>query len=315
MKKVSIIIPVYNTEKELDRCLESICSQTYRELEIICIDDGSTDRSGGIADKFSQKDERIKVIHQKNGGESNARNTGLKVATGDYIAFCDCDDWIDKDMYEILVNTLEEDNVDIAISSWYKETGVVSEEIKNELPVSDEVFGRDKLLEYLYMRDSYRGFAYMWDKLYRREILRDKNGNLLLFDETLRLGGDVLYLAQLALNVDRAKYVDRAFYHYNQRQESGCHTKDVKKLRDWLRAYELMIQIFEEERIEEQIMRYVKRFLAYHSSNAAEIAINQGEDKAKEEFQRFMHQYAHEYISLNSQHPERIFRYQNLMKC
>ncbi len=315
MKKVSIIVPVYNTENELERCLDSICSQTYRKLEIICVNDGSTDRSGEIVDKFSQKDSRVKAIHQPNGGESNARNIGLKAATGDYIAFCDCDDWIDKDMYEVLVQTLEEENVDMAISSWYKETGAISQEIKNDLPVSETVFGRDELLEYLYMRDSYRGFAYMWDKLYRKEILRDKNGSLLLFDETLRLGGDVLYLAQLALNINKAKYVDRAFYHYNQRQESGCHTKDVRKLRDWLKAYELIIRIFEDEQIDEQIMGYVKRFLAYHSSNAAEIAISQGDDRAKKEFQGFMHQFEHEYVALNSRYPERIRRYQSLMKC
>lgn len=315
VKTVSVIIPIYNTEQEVDRCLRSICNQTYKALEIICIDDGSTDRSGQIADSFAQNDCRIKVIHQVNGGESNARNMGLKVASGAYIAFCDCDDWIDENMYEVLVQALEKESLDVAIASWYKETGMLTQEIKNKLPVTDAVFGRDELLKYLYMRDSYRGFSYMWDKLYRKEILRDREGKLLLFDETLQLGGDVLYLAEIALNINRAKYVDRAFYHYNQRQESGCHTKDVHKLRDWLKAYEMVIQIFEKEHINGQTVNYVKRFLAYHSSNAAEIAIAQRDDKAKAEFQKFMLQYEQEYISLNMQYPERILRYQNLMKC
>lgn len=102
MKKISVIIPVYNTRKELARCLESICGQAYRALEIICVDDGSTDGSGEMIDEFAKQDDRIIVIHKTNSGESNARNTGLKIATGEYIAFCDCDDWIDEDMYEVL---------------------------------------------------------------------------------------------------------------------------------------------------------------------------------------------------------------------
>ncbi len=314
MKTISVIVPVYNTKKELPRCIESICKQTYKDLEIICIDDGSSDGSGQILEEFQAKDNRIQVIHKENGGESSARNTGLKMSVGEYIAFCDCDDWIDPDMYEVLAGELERERIDMAASGWYKETDSSSQEIKNEQPVSKQIFGRDELLRYLYRRDSYRGFAYMWDKLYRREILKDKKGNWILFREDLRLGGDVLYLAEIALNVKRAKYVDRSFYHYYQRTESGCHTRDVNKLHDWLKAYELVLQRFGEEQVDDRIMDYVKRFLAYHSSNAAEIAAEQGQDDAKREFQGLMRQYKEEYISLNSQYPERIERYCDLME-
>ena len=314
MKTISVIVPVYNTKKELPRCIESICKQTYKDLEIICIDDGSSDGSGQILEEFQAKDNRIQVIHKENGGESSARNTGLKMSAGEYIASCDCDAWIDPDMYEVLAGELERERIDMAASGWYKETDSSSQEIKNEQPVSKQIFGRDELLRYLYRRDSYRGFAYMWDKLYRREILKDKKGNWILFREDLRLGGDVLYLAEIALNVKRAKYVDRSFYHYYQRTESGCHTRDVNKLHDWLKAYELVLQRFGEEQVDDRIMDYVKRFLAYHSSNAAEIAAEQGQDDAKREFQRLMRQYKEEYISLNSQYPERIERYCDLME-
>jgi glycosyltransferase involved in cell wall biosynthesis len=314
VKTISVIVPVYNTKKELPRCIESICKQTYKDLEIICIDDGSSDGSGQILEEFQAKDNRIQVIHKENGGESSARNTGLKMSVGEYIAFCDCDDWIDPDMYEVLAGELERERIDMAASGWYKETDSSSQEIKNEQPVSKQIFGRDELLRYLYRRDSYRGFAYMWDKLYRREILKDKKGNWILFREDLRLGGDVLYLAEIALNVKRAKYVDRSFYHYYQRTESGCHTRDVNKLHDWLKAYELVLQRFGEEQVDDRIMDYVKRFLAYHSSNAAEIAAEQGQDDAKREFQGLMRQYKEEYISLNSQYPERIERYCDLME-
>ncbi len=311
---ISVIVPVYNLEKYLVRCIESIIGQTYKNLEIILIDDGSTDTSGQIIDEFKKKDNRIKVIHKENGGESNARNTGLRMATGEYIAFCDCDDWMDLDMYETLAWELNQENIDMAASGWYKETDSSSQEIRNALPVNSQVFGREELLKYLYMRDSYRGFAYMWDKLYKREILKDKDGNWILFREDLRLGGDVLYLAEVALNVKRAKYVDRAFYHYYQRDESGCHTKDVTKLREWLKAYELILQRFEEEQIDYKTKDYVKRFLAYHSSNATEIAAVQGQKEAQKEFQRFMEMYKQEYISLNAQYPERIKRYCDLLE-
>lgn len=311
---ISVIVPVYNLEKYLVRCIESIIGQTYKNLEIILIDDGSTDTSGQIIDEFKKKDNRIKVIHKENGGESSARNTGLRMATGEYIAFCDCDDWMDLDMYETLAWELNQENIDMVASGWYKETDSSSQEIRNALPVNSQVFGRDELLKYLYMRDSYRGFAYMWDKLYKREILKDKDGNWILFREDLRLGGDVLYLAEVALNVKRAKYVDWAFYHYYQRDKSGCHTKDVTKLREWLKAYELILQRFEEEQIDYKTKDYVKRFLAYHSSNATEIAAVQGQKEAQKEFQRFMEMYKQEYISLNTQYPERIKRYCDLLE-
>lgn len=313
MKKISVIIPVYNTKEELIRCLRSICCQTYKRLEIICVDDGSTDGSAQIVDDFAKNDKRVIAIHKLNGGESSARNEGLRIATGEYIAFCDCDDWIEETMYEELVQTLERDQVDMVASGWHQDIQGSCHEVKNKLTVSHDIFGRDELLKYLYMRDSYRGFAYMWNKLYRKDVLRDKDGEQLFFDETLRLGGDVVYLAEIALNVKKARYIDKAYYHYNQREESGCHTKDVDKLRDWLRAYEIVLQRFEEEHIGKNIIDYVKRFMAYHSSNATEIAIAQGKMEAKKTFQRFMRLYEHEYVSLNTKYPDRIQRYYDLL--
>ena len=317
MKKISIIVPIYNTKNELSRCLSSICKQTYKNLEIICVDDGSWDGSELILDEYARKDSRIIAIHQLNAGESNARNVGLKQATGEYITFCDCDDWINEDMYQTLITAIEEENLDMVASGWYKEVrenGVEkTEEVRNNLPVNKNNICRNELLKYLYMRDSYRGFAYMWNKLYKREVLLNKKGELILFDEKLKLGGDVFYLAEVVLNVKKAKYIDKAFYHYNQRSNSGCHTKDVNKLRDWLRAYEYTISRFEEEEIEKETINYIKRFLAYHSSNAAEIAYNQQNKNALQTFQSFMSQYKQEYIDLNIQYPDRVERYRKIL--
>lgn len=317
MEKISVIVPIYNTKNELDRCLSSICHQTYQNLEIICVDDGSTDGSEVILDRFADQDNRILAIHQSNAGESNARNTGLRKATGDYIAFCDCDDWIENDMYQVMIDAMLSIDADLVATGWLKEerneSGFRTEEIKNDLPVTTGIIDNRQLLEYLYKRDSYRGFAYMWNKLYKRSILFDSQGDLLLFDENLRLGGDVVYLAEAALHVKKAKYIDRAFYHYNQRSLSGCHTRDVGKLRDWISAYEYVIRRFEEKKVEEQTIRYVKRFLAYHSSNAARIAYEQKETKALKEFQSLMKQYEKEYISLNAAYPERLELYRQIL--
>ena len=122
-KLVSIIIPVYNVEKYLERCLESIIHQTYRHLEIILIDDGSSDNSGKICDEYANKDERIKAIHQKNGGASAARNTGVAAATGDYIAFIDADDYITEDYIDYLYNLIIENNADISSCGYEQVSG------------------------------------------------------------------------------------------------------------------------------------------------------------------------------------------------
>lgn len=307
-KLISVIVPVYNTVQDLEKCLMSICNQTYKKLEIICVDDGSTDGSEKIVDEFAARDSRIKAIHQKNAGESNARNVGLINASGDYIAFCDCDDWIDEDMYETLLYTAEEYNLDMVAAGWYKEYTTKSIAAVNKLPVTENVFGTDMLLGYLYRRDDYQGFAYMWDKLYKREIVADCR-----FDENLKLGGDVLFLAVAALNSKRNKYIDRTFYHYNQRNTSGCHTTDLVKLKDWICAYEMTIRIFEERGVAKETVDYVKRFLAYHSSNFAEEAYKQGNFCQMKVFQEYMKMYENEYVNLNGQYPDRLERYRKIL--
>lgn len=314
MKKVSLIIPIYNTNSYLHKCLSSAISQTYHNMEIICIDDGSTDGSDKILDEFAKKDQRIIAIHQKNTGESGARNAGLRIASGDYIGFMDCDDWIEANMYESLVNAIEQYNVDIAASSWIKEGEAYSLLIKNKYKVPRGIINQEQLMNYVYQRDAYQGFAYMWDKLYKKEILYNADGTLALFDEKLKLGGDVLFLAKVLMNTNRAIYIDRAFYHYYQRPTSGVHTKKVANLMDWLKSYQLVIEMFQKAAIDENIMIWVKRFLAYHSSNVAEIAYMQKKRLELEKCQRIMKQYENEYMLTNELYPERIVRYKKIMQ-
>lgn len=313
MKMISVIIPIYNSENYIERCIKSVCRQTYKNLEIICIDDGSSDSAGKILDECAARDRRIIAIHQTNHGESYARNEGLKLANGEYIAFVDCDDWLEPTMYEELMKYAEKYDLDMVASSWYKDDDSSSIAIKNQLEVDTGVFDRDDLLEYIYKRDYYRGFAYMWNKLYKRKMLEDNAGEKLRFDEQFRLGGDVLFLAQAALRTKRAMYIDKPFYHYYQRPESGCHTKDLSKMREWIKVYEIIIKLMEQNHVSTETINYIKRFMAYHSSNAAEMAIEQENITYKKEFQDIMKQYKKEYIDLNIMFPDRVKRYERLL--
>ena len=119
--KISIIVPVYNAEKYLVECLNSLVEQTYKNIEIILIDDGSIDNSAKICDEYAKKDERIKVVHQKNSGVSVARNNGLDMHTGDYVMFVDSDDWIELNTCEILINNIISNDKDILIYNYYLE--------------------------------------------------------------------------------------------------------------------------------------------------------------------------------------------------
>ena len=313
MKKISLIIPIYNTKEYLRQCLDSAVCQTYQNMEIICVDDGSTDGSGEILDEFAGKSSQIVAVHQKNKGESAARNTGLLMATGDCIGFMDCDDWIEPDMYEKLIQVMEDNEADIAVGSWIKELETESIFVENKGVVKRNVFGRDELLNYIYQRDSYQAFAYMWDKLYRREVLTDEDGKLLLFRDDLVLGGDVLYLAQAALNSRNAVFLNKCFYHYRQRNDSGCHSENLTKRMDWIKAYQIIIKLFKEQGISEDILVWIKRFMAYHCSNMAEISYGQGDKVCFKKCCDLMKLYEKEYIATNLQYPERIERYKRIM--
>ena len=119
MPKVSIVVPIYNVEKYLEQCIDSIINQTLKEIEIILVDDGSPDNCPQICDDYVKKDSRIKVVHKTNGGLSSARNAGIEIATGDYIGFVDSDDYIELDMYEKMYNIAIENNVDFVMSDYY----------------------------------------------------------------------------------------------------------------------------------------------------------------------------------------------------
>ena len=171
---ISVIIPVYNVEKYLHRCLDSVIAQTYQNLEIICVDDGSIDESGRICDQYAVRDARIKVIHQENQGLSAARNRGLDVAEGEYIAFVDSDDYILEDMYKKMLDKLLNYNVDLCVCQWQYEFSDGRQVVKRK-NIAPTIYGRKTSLEFarfLYMGNYENGVVVAaWNKLYRRTLL------------------------------------------------------------------------------------------------------------------------------------------------
>ncbi len=162
---ISVIVPIYNSEKYLKKCVNSILSQTYKDLEIILVNDGSTDNTPRICDEFAKKDNRVKVIHQENGGQATARNTGLDAAKGEYIAFVDSDDYLEQDTYELLLSMLESNNCDISMCG-HKEV------MENENSIGandfcDEILDTKALWQEVFGRLNNA----VWNKLYLKELI------------------------------------------------------------------------------------------------------------------------------------------------
>lgn len=206
---ISVIVPVYNVEKYLERCVESILNQTYSKLEIILVDDGSTDSSGSKCDILAKRDKRIKVIHKKNGGLSDARNYGLNIATGDYILFVDSDDWIEKNMVEYLINLILETEADISVCGYFEDYNN-SEGVICSKDVDEKIYVYNSNVEALYALNYYGESigTVSWNKLYKMSIF-----DQLRFDKG-RLNEDVFLTPKLFYQAKRVTVSTKKLYHY-----------------------------------------------------------------------------------------------------
>ncbi len=214
---ISVIVPVYKAEIYLNACIDSILAQTYKNLEIILVDDGSPDDSGKICDDYAEKDSRIKVIHKENGGVSSARNAGLDAAVGAYIAFIDSDDTIHPKMIEELYKKLVEAGADISSSSYvrcYSPSDRVPDEFKNEKIYE---FSCEEAVCALTLRKKFG--VQIWAKLYRAEILESVR-----FDGSISVAEDMLFLTEAIMNSKKLVFFTRPLYNYVQRSESIMHT-------------------------------------------------------------------------------------------
>lgn len=222
---ISVIVPIYKVEKYLRKCIESILSQTYTNLEIILVDDGSPDKCGEICDEYEKKDSRIKVIHKKNGGLSDARNAGLDIMAGNYVAFVDSDDWIEPQMYEHLLAKLHYFHADISIG------GVSCDLDDNGIINTEKIVSYDSApFSEGNVETMHRFFTTSWaawDKLYKADLFRDIRYPVGEINE------DEAIVLQLLSKCTRVCYTNEVFYHYMRRPSSGSITAanfSVKKL-------------------------------------------------------------------------------------
>ena len=233
---VSVIVPFYNPGENLKKCLESLVNQTYHNIEIILIDDGSTDQSLEIATQYAKTDNRIILEKQKNQGVSSARNRGIEVANGDYFSFIDSDDYIELDTYEYLLNLLEEKRVDVVNYEHY--ITYSDKEIVHELSADSYGLFDKNQAQYQLLYN----VQFACNKLFPRKIIED-----LKFDETILRGEDTLF-AKMAFDRANTFWFDRRpLYHYMQTEESAVRGKFRKTQLSIMKLYDVCIPFYEEK--------------------------------------------------------------------
>ena len=235
---ISIIVPIYNVEKYLRKCIESIILQNFRALQIILVDDGSPDNCGKICDEYAQQDSRIVVIHQKNQGVSAARNAGLACAEGEYIGFVDPDDWVAPEMYEGMLDVILREQADMVICGYdyYDECGKIDEKRKYQIR-SDEIITQKEVMErFSDMPPSIRHGVV--NKLFKRDVLCNQK-----FKIGLHSSEDVLFLNEYVQKIQTAAIVHQPYYKNLVRQGSATHGGlNIESLADSFEAHDQMYQ-------------------------------------------------------------------------
>jgi glycosyltransferase involved in cell wall biosynthesis len=220
---ISIIVPVYNGEKYLRPCIDSILAQTYQDWELLLMDDGSTDGSAAICDEYAERD-NITVVHKQNEGQAIARNEGLKLAKGEYVSFIDCDDWLAPEMYAVLMECIARQQCQIAVCGFFEEYATFRKEVHNDGAV--EVFdGQEAAKRILQGKIG----SYLWSMLFRRDVLVEPIPNLRYYE-------DHAVIFKWMLHAGKVAVLHRALYHYRQLQGSSLHRSNPEKERQYFTA-------------------------------------------------------------------------------
>ena len=305
MKCITVIVAVYNVEKYIEKCLRSICNQTYKNLEIIVVDDGSSDESGKLCDQMASTDERIRVVHKPNGGVSSARNAGLALATGEYVTFVDGDDYIDEEMYTSMAEQMSYGTFQMAICSFRYLYATKAKEEKMPLPrggVSGKVF-LDSLL-----KDAF-GFYYsvVWNKLICRELLEKHN---IRFDEQWNVMEDFRFTLQLLPYTEQIAVCDGAYYNYRKNNVGTATNRSIpfeESYRNRTQGYLWLKECLEScgcyEQNREKTVDYLIRYLASQFAKAVYS------DNRKEQWRKHKEIRTSEFISLELQRVRKWYRW------
>ena len=247
---ISIIVPIYKVEKYIRQCVDSIINQTYEDIEIILVDDGSPDNCPQICDDYAKTDSRVKVIHKENGGIMSARKAGVKVATGEYIGFVDGDDWIEADMYECFANAIHQYHPDMAICEFY--FSYPEEEGRSSQKLSKAFFLKEDMKRELYptmlFKDKFYSFGInpcCWSKVFKKEILEH---NLNKVTTKIRIGEDAAFVYPCLLEAENIAYVDKFLYHYRINRESITKAYDINMEDTILLPYDILSKALDKDK-------------------------------------------------------------------
>lgn len=237
--KISVIVPIYNNEKYIERCLSSILNQTYRNLEIILVNDGSTDSSCEICESFREKDSRIKLINIENAGVSNARNVGLDNCTGEYVAFVDSDDFLHPQMYEIMMKA-NNDKYQMVVCN-FKEGD--DEEINCDklIKVKSKILNFKKILKDSYYKER-KVYISVWNKIIKRSLIGDHRFNI-----KMRYGEDHIFMNYLYYYSKEVLIIDEPlYYYYRGNENSVCNVLNLESRMDQIYSYIYEYNYFKE---------------------------------------------------------------------
>ncbi len=266
MSLISIIVPVYNVEKYLKRCLDSLINQTYKNIEIILVNDGSKDNSLKILKEYQKKDDRIIIIDKINEGVSVARNTGIKAASGKYIGFVDPDDWIENNMYENMLNTIEKYDCNIAFCNYSKDSKIKI--TKKTLKIKKNVLGKLDIINDLICNmvgvNDFPKYHYVmgcvWRCLYKKSFIDQYN---LRFIPKITIMEDLLFTIEALIYCDKV-CIDRGFYyHYMKNKSSSLHKYNKKMWMDQVKVHNILENLIKEADLDEIMQnRLDSRYIA-----------------------------------------------------
>ena len=268
MIKVSVIIPVYNAEQYLRQCLDSVLGQSLKEIEVICVDDGSTDSSLGILREYERKDRRLKILTQANSGPARARNNALTQAMGEYLVFLDADDWFEADFLEKMSVCIEKNKADICICKAQRFDSASGKALpsdwmlKTEL-VPDEAFSPEEAAQYIFQ------FTYgqVWDKLYRRSFLLESG---ILFPE-LRNSEDTAFAYTTLLSAGRIAVLPEVFVHYRVNVSSSVSSSIVNQPEAPYEAFRIIYEHLEfmenKGLFRQSFLNWAMEYLVWHVTN------------------------------------------------
>ena len=283
---LSIIVPIYNVEQYIDKCIQSILNQTYQNLEIILVDDGATDRSGSIADSYAAKDKRVKVFHKENGGLSDARNYGLDHVTGDYILFVDSDDFIENTMCERLLTVANSSNADMVSCNYYIYRGDDDISI-HTMSVQDDTrtfTGMDMLRYYLLKTEPF-DLNVVWNKLFKSELF---NGRVLVRFPKGRVQEDNFTIFRLFLNANTIVTVNEPLYYYVQRAGSIMANFSRRFMTDTVESH-----IYMNDYLMDHCSSVKNELQLYLLNSYVELSRRVHVNKCKTEYNDLLTQYKH----------------------